>query len=196
MKRIISAAVCAAAIAAAGAAPTVASGAVAATSAASEFRPVHIGFDRQPSHCSFSKTQRLTEEYASLGVHFQGPTSRQGGAILDQCARFGVRARSGSQFLAFNATTYAVTPETMTFDRAVTRVACYVANGEPDESTYELTARRDGEIVAATRVTVQSKGYTGIAVRARRGIDSVELSAFTPDDTSFVLDDLTFTPKG
>src|ERR1044071_288968 len=55
-----------------------------------------------PAFCLFRDTSSLTELYAPLGVHFSGPRTNSGGAILNQCGNFGVPAISGSNFLAFN----------------------------------------------------------------------------------------------
>jgi hypothetical protein len=156
---------------------------------------VRIDFDPGTAPCLFENAQPLGEEYASLGVHFSGPSATEGGAILNQCGRFGVRARSGQEFLAFSAGTYALVPETITFDQPVTRVALYVANGSKHESTYKLVAMRDGAVIGRTVVVARSTSYTGLGIRGHRGIDSVVLTASTPDQ-SFVVDDLSFTPMG
>lgn len=154
-----------------------------------------ITFDTGTAPCVFQHTQALEDEYASVGVHFRGPAAMEGGAILNRCAHFGIGARSGREFLAFNGDTYAKVPETVTFDSPVRRVACYVADGDPGgEATYWLLAKRDGQLVAKTKVVVQSLAYTGLQVRAKQGIDTVVIKASTTDHTSFVLDDLSFVP--
>lgn len=154
-----------------------------------------ISFDSGTAPCLFDDTQPLTDEYASVGVHFTGPYAGAGGAILNQCGGFGIRARSGKEFLAFNVDlTYGKTPETITFDRPATRVAAFVANGDVGLATYHLVGKLDGKVVARTVVTARTQAYTGIAVRAARGIDTVVFEA-TTSDGMFVLDDLSFRPK-
>src|SRR5215207_9068653 len=66
--------------------------------------------------CGFDQTAPLTELYAMLGVRFSGPAQLQGGAILNECGNFGVPARSGTNFLAFNRALYGKDPETIRFD--------------------------------------------------------------------------------
>ena len=52
--------------------------------------------------CAFNQTVALSNQYAGLGVIFAGPSGNDGGAVLDQCGNFGINARSGTNFLAFN----------------------------------------------------------------------------------------------
>ena len=154
-----------------------------------------INFEIGSAPCTFDQTVPLGEEYASRGVHFQGPASGEGGAILNQCGTFGVDARSGDQFLAFSTGTYALDPETITFDKSVKQVVCWVANGSADPSTFVLVAMRHGKEVARKTVDPQIVGYTKLAVSFAKGFDSVALSGTTPDG-SYVVDDLAFTRKG
>ncbi len=51
---------------------------------------------------SFSATTPLRNEYAGMGVVFSGQNALDGGAILNVTSNFGVNARSGEHFLAFN----------------------------------------------------------------------------------------------
>ena len=60
-----------------------------------------ITFDElgtQPA--GFFLVEPLRNEYA--GLRFSGPSALDGGAILDQDGNFGIEARSGRNFLAFN----------------------------------------------------------------------------------------------
>ena len=61
-----------------------------------------INFDDVAAPDMFLNTTHLTDQYASLGVHFSGPSDIDGGAILNQSSNFGVNALSGVNFLAFN----------------------------------------------------------------------------------------------
>ena len=64
----------------------------------------------------FVRTSPLRHLYGQLGVHFQGSKRGVGGAILNERAGFGIPAKSGVNFLAFNRSrTYARDPETVTF---------------------------------------------------------------------------------
>src|SRR5688572_25562090 len=88
----------------------------------------------------FASTTRLTELYASLGVHFAGPGGNDGGAILHQDGNFGLAARSGTNFLAFNRTApmadggIPTDPETITFDNPMSVVSIYAAGGHTTDS--------------------------------------------------------------
>ncbi len=151
-----------------------------------------ITFDTGTSPCLFQQTAPLRDEYASLGVSFSGASSSTGGAIINECGNFGVGARSGQEFLAFNGSTYATTPEHLRFSGLQRSVEMYVANGSAaGESTYTLTGRRRGHVVARTSITTTVVGYVLIRVAHFRGMGRVTLSAKVPDDT-FVVDDLRF----
>ena len=61
-----------------------------------------IDFETPTATTGFSGMPALTNEYASDGLLFAGPIAGDGGAVLNQGGNFGVNARSGVQFLAFN----------------------------------------------------------------------------------------------
>ena len=145
-----------------------------------------VNFDTGTAPCSFSETAPLREEFAFAGIHFRGPTADQGGAILNECGRFGVGARSGRQFLAFNKfESYAKTPERIIFDDLQTRVSLYMASQE--RSKYRLVGKRDGLVVSQAVVVGTSGRYTKLSVRSDEGIDRVK---FTAQADTFVVDDL------
>ena len=153
-----------------------------------------ITFDTGTSPCAFDSTAAdpLRGQYSGLGVRFRGPTASTGGAILNQCANFGIRARTGQEFLAFNDVTYARPPESMLFDRLQRSVQLYVANGSPGgQSTYTLVGWRSGNVVARTSITTDLAGWVLLRVAAS-GMDRVTLRAATPDG-AFVVDDLQYT---
>jgi hypothetical protein len=152
-----------------------------------------ITFDTGTSPCGFAATKPLRDEYAGLGVHFYGPTASSGGAVLNQCANFGVSARTGEEFLAFNTATYAVTPERIRFDALQKSVQIYVANGRgAGQSTFTLVGWRGRNIVARTSTTTTVTGWLLIRIAAAAGMDKVVLKAKTPDG-AFVADDLQYT---
>ena len=151
-----------------------------------------ITFDTGASACDFGQSAPLREEYAAVGAHFTGPTDDTGGAILDECAQFGVDARSGTEFFAFNNLTYAVWPEQVRFDELQRKVRLFVADGVGDgTATFELTGLRGGEVVASKSITTAEPGWVRIKVRSPSGIDEVTLTGDTSDD-AFVVDDLKF----
>lgn len=152
-----------------------------------------ITFDTGTSPCGFDSTSPLRDRYAGLGVTMRGPTTTTGGAVLDDCSGFGVRARSGREFLAFNIDfSYADTPEQFRFSERQRAVQMYAANGSEGTATYALTGWRAGTIVARTSVTTTTTGWVLVRVVAAEGMDRVTFRATTPDG-SFVVDDLQYT---
>ncbi len=150
-----------------------------------------ITFDTGTAPCLFDETAPLRDEYADLGVRFRGATSSTGGAVLNECGSFGVRAHSGQEFLAFNALTYATDPQRISFSSLQRSVQMYVANGfGPGPSRYTLTGWRQGLVVARTSITTTVRGWVLIRVAQFRGMDRVTLTASVPDGDTFVVDDL------
>lgn len=151
-----------------------------------------ITFDTGTSPCAFDDTSPLRDEYAELGVRFRGAGPSTGGAVLNECGNFGVRARSGLEFLAFNADTYATTPEHLRFSALQRSVQMYVANGHGQgESTYTLTGWREGSVVVRTSITTTMTGWLAIRVAHVGGMGRVTLRANVPDG-AFVVDDLQY----
>ena len=146
-------------------------------------------FSLIPSH--------LTELYAPLGVHFSGPTAANGGGILNQSGNFGVNARSGVNFLAFNVNpgvNYAdlghpTDPETITFDTPMGSVSIYAAGGN-NANTFVMTGfDTSGALVVSQSVTTQT--YAPLQVSWPLGLRSVRLSVTAPPTNDyFVYDDL------
>jgi hypothetical protein len=97
-------------------------------SAASSFAAT-ITFDDVVAPPLFQSTTPLTDHYSALGVTFSGPSAGLGGAILNLNGGWPVAPLSGNNFLAFNAATYGVFPETITFNNAVSAVSIYANDG-------------------------------------------------------------------
>jgi hypothetical protein len=167
--------------------------AVASPSAAAQ--TTTITFDTNASGaplsapCVFVQTAPLTELYASLGVHFSGPGAGLGGAILNQCGSFGIPARSGTNFLAFNRNTYADDPETISFDAPQRTVTIF--GGDRTATQLTMVAFRGPVQVDMATTTAPPGGYSELTVASGHGIDRVVLTATAND---FVFDDLSFTP--
>jgi len=158
-------------------------------------RRVAVAFETQDRVCDFGRSQPLRDEYAGRGVHFRGATTTTGGAILHQCSNFGVPARSGKRFLAFNRrAVYPSPPERVRFDALQRNVKLYAADGGSEgdeEARFSLVAKRDGTVRARTVVTTTIGGYVSLRVAAPAGIDTVVLRSSA---VAFVVDDLTFVP--
>jgi hypothetical protein len=145
----------------------------------------------------FFQTSPLTELYAPIGVHFSGSRAGYGGAILNQGGSFGVPALSGENFLAFNAMgdlSYAVAPETITFDTPMTSVSIFAAGGGGEYGPFTMQAFDVGGLPLDTD-TVDSppNGYGELSVSSPEGIHSVVLT-IDVGFTSWVYDNLSATP--
>jgi hypothetical protein len=154
-----------------------------------------VAFETQGRVCDFDGSQPLREEYAGRGVHFRGATTAKGGFIVHQCGNFGVPARSGKHFLAFNKKDFFPSPpERVHFDALQRNVQLYAAAGSSkvdEEVRFSLIAKREGTVRARTVVTTTIRGYVSVRVAAPAGIDTVVLRSST---VAFVVDDLTFVP--
>jgi hypothetical protein len=146
----------------------------------------------------FSGANPLRDTYAALGVHFEGPSANDGGAILDVAEG----ARSGSNALAFNMDATlanggrARDPEGIVFDQDISEVSIFASGGLFD-TTFILTAfNAAGDVLSDTEVFSNDGAYVQLSL-AGTGIRRVELAheyAVTPPQQFFVYDDLTFRP--
>ena len=149
---------------------------------------------------AFLETVALTNEYAPLGVTFAGPGTISGGSILNVDSNFGVPARSGMNFLAFNreATNMdgglAIDPQTILFSTAISDFSIWAAGGTAEfgnTSELEFTAEgyRGSTLVAAQSVTA-SNSYEELSLSNPLGFDRVVLTE--SGNQTFVYDDLSF----
>jgi hypothetical protein len=169
--------------------------AIVAIAQPSRAATVTINFDTTASGTTlvapdvFVNTTPLTQLYSSLGVHFGGK-----GSILNVASNFGVQARSGINFLAFNGSAGYGPPEVISFDAPQAQVSMFVASGGP-AADYSLEAF-DGAGVLLKTTTLQigfSNAYSQLSVDAA-GIRSVRLTySEAAAENSIVVDDLTFT---
>lgn len=131
----------------------------------------------------FVDTTPLTNAYAALGVTFSGmhPTY-PGGSILDQNGLFGVQARSGRNFLAFN-NEYGSAPEKISFDQEIQSLSLYVAR-----SSFTLSAFNAQDQLLDTTSLGYTSDWAQMSVAAQ-GIKYVVLN--TSSSPVFLVDDLT-----
>ncbi len=151
-----------------------------------------ITFDELgPQPCDFAQTMPLTDEYAALGVAFEGRQPGEGGAILDGCSGFGAQPRSGDSFLAFDIFgSYATLPEFVSFAGGATRVECYATS--PMNGAFILTAYDgDNNVVDMADVTLLAGTWSRIEVTG--AIDHIRMSSI-----SFLVavDDLSWEAAG
>lgn len=91
--------------------------------------------------CIFLQATPLSTEYQASGVTFAAPGGTPGGAILNQCAGFGVTPHSGANYLAHSReaaypdNTIPICFQIIQFTNRVFNVSLYVAGLEAS-STY------------------------------------------------------------
>ena len=150
-----------------------------------------INFDDLGAPCALSLATRLTVQYAARGVVFEGAGGSDGGAVLDQCAGFGVSGISGSNFLAFNPGAVladggiAQAPEELRFTTPVSSVQISVASAAP--GMFTMQAYRAGTLIA-TRSVPLTPTMTPVSILGG-GITRVVLlcgTAFAADNLCFV----------
>ena len=145
-----------------------------------------IDFDDNSRPCAFSSIVPLSEEYASLGVHFAGTDTSDGGGVLDQCGNFSVSGHSPRNFLAFNSGSFRG-PETITFDSALIH---FQANaGHSSSGTIVFKAYDSGSTLVDS---ASIGGSSALATLVLQGTD-IRSVVITFTGSVMVLDDLAFT---
>lgn len=163
--------------------------------------PITINFDEDAlgnplvAPPVFASTTRLTTLYSSLGVTFAGPGGNDGGAILNQAGNFGLNARSGENFLAYNRHSSLsdggtpTGPQTLLFSSAITSASIYAGNGST--GTYRMEAFDAlNQLVATDTQAIGGGLYVQLSV-AGLGITRIVLDRISGDD-EWVFDDLMF----
>ncbi|QZY29518.1 hypothetical protein [Nocardioides coralli] len=157
----------------------------------------YISFEDVPRECSFSATKPLRDRYAA--AKFRGPAARDGGAVLDECGSFGVDARTGDRFLAFNDEARTandgrpVGPETITLPRRQKSVTVWVSQGGGalGDAAFRLVGKRNGRTVRTATVATSTAAWVQLQVKSSRGFDTVRIAATSEPDGVWLLDDLT-----
>jgi PEP-CTERM motif len=137
---------------------------------------------------TFAQTTPLTNFYSNRGVTFEA-VGQLPGSILDQASSFGINARSGVDFLAFNAN-LGSSGERIRFVSPVTGFSLYVGAGTVngliaryfDASNSLLLS----EVVGLTPGVYRQLAFAG-------PLSYVEITPVTP---YWVADDLSFTLSG
>ena len=149
--------------------------------------------------CTFAGAQPLTSEYSTLGVTFSGPAPGSGGAALDDCGGFGVNARSGTNFLAFNPGSMLATgqppagPETITFSGVATSASIWGAGGLGSGATFEMEAFSGATSVALDTQSVGGgNNYVQLSVSVPTGFDRLVLREVS-GKSAWVFDDFEFS---
>ena len=149
----------------------------------------NIDFEIPGAPCLFSQTSPLTTYYQNEGVVFSGPAQNEGGAVLNQCANFGINAHSGTDFLAFNTLTYAVGPEKISFTAGASSVSIWAGDGIEQSNVFTLSAYNSNNVLLATQSLNNIQGQWQQLSVSANNIAYATLS-FTGQDA--VWDDLSF----
>ena len=152
-----------------------------------------IDFDGDSKPCGFISIMALTEQFASLGVHFAGPSASDGGGVIDECSGFGVTGHSSPNFLGFNISSGGfsgggnpVGPETISFDFPVTHFQANVGQGSSGTITLEAY---DSEAKLVDSDSIG--GSSALATVVLQGTD-IRSVVITFTGSLMVLDDLAF----
>ena len=160
---------------------------------------ITIDFDGTGAPGLFSQTSALRNLFEEDGLNFFGPGENDGGAILNQSGNFGIDARSGTDFLAFNrGVSYsdggiATDPETLRFDGLVDFVSIWAGGG--GISSFTMEAFLGDTLIATETITAPAEQWTELSISIQNlsgvtGFDSVVLTGdglpfFVFDDVSF-----------
>jgi len=166
---------------------------------------VSIDFDHDAFGASlvansvFWESQPLTNQYSPLGITVGGPAPGDGPAILDQGGNFGVNARSGRNFLAFNTTSVYARfgvprdPVDFSFSSAISSFEIYVSGGYGATSFSLEAFDLHGQLLGFQNAPGPSGAYAPLTFASTQPIARIRISE-TGNRTDFVMDDLTFTP--
>ena len=153
-----------------------------------------INFDDITSSCLWSDGHdALRDEYAHLGVTFDGPGLFDGGAVMDECGGWGVTGHSSPNFLAFHTTAALnnggrpIPPETITFSEPQTHVQINAGSGPVTDNVTLTCYNSVPALVGSDTITLASAMQT-LSVQGS-GIVNCEIDSVAD---YFVLDDLAF----
>lgn len=147
----------------------------------------------------FVNANPLRDEYA--GLRFSGPGPLDGGAVLDVDANFGITARSGRNFLAFNRLSFVtmsnggrpIDPETIEF------LSSPVSSAEIYCFGFGVAFKMEGfnsggASVAVATISSADADWTKLSIAAP-SISKITLTETTGSTSAaWVFDDLSYTP--
>ena len=157
-----------------------------------------ISFEDVPASCAFASAQPLRNRYAA--AKFSGPNFTDGGAVLDNCANFGIAPRTGSRFLAFRTGGVLLAnggtargPEKIMLPIRQKSVSLWVSQSgfSLGTATFRMVGRRGSTVVRTASVTTTTADWVKLQVASARGLTSVTVSTPTEPDGIWLADDLT-----
>lgn len=149
-----------------------------------------IDFDGSDGHLLLAPETALGSQYAALGVTFAG-SGAAGGSVVHQEAELGIAARSGFNFLGFNADLGIGPAERISFATGQDTVSLFAATYEAlvDPVTFTMSAFDGlGKLLASTTIG-GARDWQELTLSAS-GIRSVVVSSTA---YTWGLDDLSFT---
>ncbi|MEX2304292.1 MAG: PEP-CTERM sorting domain-containing protein [Bryobacterales bacterium] len=156
-----------------------------------------IDFEGTGAPLLFDEATALTDATAASGVNFAGPAGGDGGAVLNDLSNLGIAARSGTDFLAFNAAAVLMDgatpqgPETILFDSLVSSVSIWASGGSFD-GLFQLEAF-DASDVSLGTVQVPTFADWELLSFVGPSISKVQLTELSGIQ-AYVYDDLSFEP--
>ena len=153
-----------------------------------------INFDDTAAPKSFEIQTPLTNQYAAYGVTFAALEGGLGTEVLDEASDFGVGARSGDNFLAFNI--FTGLGAEVTFATAISGFQIFAGNAAGYHGSYWAKAYNlGGDVVDSLSFQFSpgnQGGYTALNLSGA-GITRVQ---FGSTNANWVADDLSFTVGG
>ena len=156
-----------------------------------------INFDDVTAPSGFSQTVAARDEYAALGVHFVGPATKDGAAILNQASNFGVSGFSTPNFLAINPGAQLSDgglprgPQRINFTPSASLVQVNVGSGGGAGTQVTMTAYDVGNNTIGSAQLTLASALDTLRITAP-GIAYVTIDA---GSANFVMDDLAFVPQ-
>ena len=177
-------------------APGLPSDNVAAPKVASTDCDIEINFDELSAPTIFNETTRFTDTYAYLGVHFEGPGGKDGGAAINESGNFEVSGHSSPNFLAFSTIGTLSDggtpkgPETIRFDEPI--VSFEAAFGTKDGGDVTLSAYNAADHLVHSVTSTIGSSMQRLRVMGQR-ITKVTLTCTA---NSWVMDDICVIREG
>lgn len=149
-----------------------------------------IDFDEAAAPSLFIAQVTLDAEYADLGVMFSG-IGGPGAEILNMGAHFGIDARSGRNFLAFN-TDFTSGEEQMDFAAPINAFDGYFSGGHNSSTFWAKAYNSAGDLIDSETLDVAAGVWGGLSLSGP-GITRLQFGA---SNSSWVADDFSFVTSG
>jgi hypothetical protein len=152
-----------------------------------------INFERS-APCVFLQAEPLGNEYTPVGPAFYSPIPSAGGAVIGQCGNFGINARSGTDFLAFNNESTLINgkspagPEVIRFSTPVSNISLFVG-GTDTSPTYSMDVY---DVNTILRGTVTASPQIGKWLPLAYNTSNIGLLILSYTSNIAVVDDLSW----